>query len=301
MVPGHEVAGLVRAVGAGVTEFKVGDKVGVGCMVDSCRSCQPCKSGSEQYCDTGAVMTYNGRQKYPHCAGYCAEPGKCAVTYGGYSRAMTVTEDFVCAIPDNLPMENVAPLLCAGITVFSPMQRFGLRPTHKFAVAGLGGLGHMAVKYAKAFGCHVTVLSRGTGKKDDAIKGLGADAFIDTTDADAVAAATGTFNFMIDTISADHDLNMYVNLLALDGHMVLVGVSPSPLQLGAFNIIGKRKTISGSLIGGIKETRDCLEFSGRHNIISECELIDGSRVSEAYERTIKSDVKYRFVIDCSTL
>jgi len=214
---------------------------------------------------------------------------------------VTVTEDFVCAIPDNLALDAAAPLLCAGITVFSPMLRFGLKSTHRLAVAGLGGLGHMAVKYGKAFGCHVTVLSRGVGKKDDALKALGADAFVDTTDAAAVAAVNGTFNFMINTISADHNLSMYVDMLAFDGQLVLVGASPTPLQLGAFNIIGKRKSVSGSLIGGIEETRQMLEFSGRHNITSDIELIGADRVNEAYTRTIKSDVKYRFVIDCATI
>lgn len=206
MVPGHEIAGTVCAVGKNVNKFKIGDHVGVGCFVESCRDCHNCKKGIEQYCMKGMVGTYNSRMKHPHCPGYNADPNLCEPTYGGYSQDIVVDHDYVCRIPDNLPLDHAAPLLCAGITVYSPLVHYGIEPGMKVAVAGLGGLGSMAVKFAKAFGCHVTVLSRGTAKKDEAISRLHADDFVDSTDKDAMAAKAEAFDRIVDTISADHDV-----------------------------------------------------------------------------------------------
>jgi len=301
MVPGHEVAGHVTAVGPGVTKFKVGDKIGVGCMVDSCRSCKPCKAGEEQYCKTGMVGTYNGRYKYPHCPGYNAVPELCQPTYGGYAQGMVVHQDYCCTIPDSLPFEKVAPLLCAGITVFSPMQHYGMKATDNVAVCGLGGLGHMAVKIAKAWGCRVTVLSRGTKKKEECLKNLGADAFIDTTNAEEVAAAAETFDFMINTIAAEYDMGLYLGMVGTNGKMAIVGAPGQPLPVAMFGLILRRKTICGSLIGGIKETQDMLDFCGKHNITPDVEMINADQIDEAYDRAVASDVKYRFVIDCATI
>lgn len=300
MVPGHEIAGIVTAVGENVTKFTVGQKVGVGCMVESCRSCPPCKEGSEQLCNNGMVGTYNSRMTHPHCPGYDKDPNKCAVNYGGYSQGITVNQDFVCSVPDNLAFEKVAPLLCAGITVYSPMARFGLKKEHKFAVAGLGGLGHMAVKIAKAWGCHVTVISRGDKKKEDALKTLGADAYLDVTDDEAVKNAAEAFNFMIDTISAKHSVSRYMSMVSCDGTLVMVGADTNACDVKPMELLFRRKSLVGSLIGGVRETQEMLDFCGKHNVTPEIELIDGTKVTEAYDRTIKSDVKYRFVIDTST-
>lgn len=300
MVPGHEILGKIVHVGKNVSsKFQVGKRAGVGCMVDSCRSCRSCILGEENYCQEGLVGTYAANFKYAHCAEFNSEGGN--VTYGGYSQAIVVDQKFALTIPDNLDPARAAPLLCAGITTYSPLIHFGLRPHHKFAVAGLGGLGHMAVKIGKAFGAHVTVLSRGQGKKTSAIDELGAHDYIDVTNPEDVKRATGTFDFIINTIAAKHDINFYINLLAIGGNMVLVGAPPESLDLNSFALIGGRRSVSASLIGGIKETQDMLDFCARNNIASDVEIIKAEQINEAYDRCVKSDVKYRFVIDVSTI
>jgi uncharacterized zinc-type alcohol dehydrogenase-like protein len=301
MVPGHEIGGVVVAVGSAVTKFAVGDRVGVGCMVDSCRKCRNCHRGEEQYCSNGRVGTYNSREKHPHCPGYNHQGGEHTPTYGGYSKDIVVDESFVLRIPDNLDLAAATPLLCAGITVFSPMAHFGLAPTMRMAVAGLGGLGHMAVKLGVAWGCHVTVISRGSGKREEALTKLGAHAFLDATDAGAMKSAGDSFDFMINTIAVNHDINTYLSLIAVDGKMIMVGGVVEPMALSSFGLLLSRKTVAGSLIGGIKETQDMLNFCGRHNIVCEIERIDASYINQAYDRTVASDVKYRFVIDTATI
>jgi len=298
LVPGHEIGGFVTEVASDVTKFKVGDCVGVGCMVDSCRGCNRCEVGEEQYCSTGFVGTYNGKQKYPHCSEYTPEGG--AISQGGYSQFIVVNQNFVLNVPTNLDLAAATPLLCAGITTYSPLRKFGLAAGQNFAVLGLGGLGHMGAKFGKAFGAKVTVFSRGTSKKESALK-LGADAFIDSTNEAEMASLRGSFDFILDTIAAPHDINSYLGMLKPDGKMILVGAPPEPLSVQSFNLIFGRKTLSGSLIGGIKETQEMLDFCGQHNITCDIELIDATRINEAYDRTMASDVKYRFVIDTSTL
>lgn len=298
VVVGHEIGGFVKAVGSNVTKFKVGDKVGVGCMVNSCRSCKQCESGDEQFCATGSVFTYNSKEKYPHCGGYNEDGGD--NTYGGYSQDIVVDESFVLRIPDSLDLAGATPLMCAGITIYSPLRHYGLKSTDRLAVAGLGGLGHMAVKLGKAWGCHVTVLSRGTGKREDALTRLRADAYVDVTNAEELAAARGSFDFMVDTIAASHDVLSYMNLLGVNGKLVLVGASPTPFPLAAFPIIMGRKTLGGSLIGGVRETQEMLDFCGEHGVVSEIELVGGEGITAAWERTVAADVKYRFVIDTAS-
>lgn len=299
MVPGHEICGTVEAVGVDVNDFKVGDIVGIGCMVDSCRKCSFCKSGEENYCTGGMIGTYTTKAKYPHMAEYDADGG--AVTYGGYSESIVVDRQYVLKVPANLDLAAATPLLCAGITTYSPLKHFGLKPNHKLGVIGLGGLGHMAVKFGVAFGAHVTVISRGTSKRGSSLNDLKANSYIDSTDAAAMKAAVGTFDFILDTVAADHDIGAMMDLLTTNGKCVLVGVPPAPFSIHAFSFIGGRKTLSGSLIGGIEETQEMLEFCGRHNIVCDIEMIKASEINVAYERAIKSDVKYRFVIDNSTL
>lgn len=299
MVPGHEICGTVEAVGSAVSDFKVGDIVGIGCLVDSCRTCTFCKAGEENYCKTGMVGTYNSKAKYSHMVEHNADGG--AITYGGYSESIVVDRQYVLRVPSNLDLAAATPLLCAGITTYSPLKHFGLKPNHRLAVLGLGGLGHMAVKFGVAFGSHVTVISRGTGKKESALGDLKANSYVDSTDAAAMAAVAGTFDFMLDTIAADHDIGAMMNLLTTNGKCVMVGVPPGPLSIHAFSFIGGRKTLSGSLIGGIEETQEMLEFCGRHNIVCDIEMIKASEINVAYDRAVKSDVKYRFVIDNSTL
>lgn len=285
IVPGHEIAGVVEQVGKNVTEFKAGDKAAIGCMVNSCRTCKQCKKFNEQYCPK-FIATYNGTDVDG------------TMTYGGYSTAVVCNKDFVLRFPENLAQDAGAPLLCAGITVYSPMKHFGLdKPGMKIAVVGLGGLGHMAVKFGKSFGAHVTVVSRSDKKKDDAMKLLGADDFLVSEDEQQMKEAFGKFDGIIDTVSAKHDLSKYAKILGVDGKYVFVGVPPEPYQIHASELIFKRLSLAGSLIGGIKETQEMLDFCGTHNITCEVEKIKMSDVNEAMERLAKSDVKYRFVID----
>jgi uncharacterized zinc-type alcohol dehydrogenase-like protein len=289
VVPGHEIVGDVVAVGSNVTKFKQGDLIGVGCFVDSCRHCDPCQQGLEQYCENGFIGTYNSIPQ-----------GHKLPTYGGYSNQIVVDENYVLRVASHLPLANVAPLLCAGITTYSPLRHWNVGRGHKVAVLGLGGLGHMAVKLAVSFGAEVTMLSSSPSKKADAEK-LGAHHFALTSDAALMATLSASFDFIIDTVSATHDVNAFVQLLKLDGAMILLGAPPSPAQVAAFSLIGKRRKLSGSLIGGIKETQEMLDYCAEHNIVSDVEVIPMANINEAYERMLKSDVKYRFVIDMATL
>jgi len=288
MVPGHEIVGRVRQVGSAVTRWHVGDAVGVGCFVDSCRECAPCQAGEEQYCQNGATFTYNSSER---------DGG--AITYGGYSSQITVDENYVVRVPESLPLDAAAPLLCAGITTYSPMRHFGVKPGMRVAVVGLGGLGHMAIKFAKAFGAHVTVISQSERKREDAMK-LGADDYVASSDPAMFEVNAGRFEFILDTVSAPHDLNAYLSLLGLDGRMVLVGL-PEPTPVAAFPLIFQRRSLSGSLIGGIRETQEMLDFCAKHGIVCDIEVIPISAINEAYERMLKSDVRYRFVIDIASL
>jgi uncharacterized zinc-type alcohol dehydrogenase-like protein len=288
MVPGHEIVGKISRVGSSVTKWKPGDTVGIGCFVDSCRTCAACKADEEQYCEKGATFTYNAPEK-----------NGTGNTFGGYSTQIVVDENYVLRIPDSLPLDAAAPLLCAGITTYSPLHHFGVKPGMKVGIVGLGGLGHMGVKFAHAMGAHVTVLSHSDKKKDDA-KRLGADAYLNTSDAEAFAAEAATFDFLLDTVSAAHDYNAYLNLLKLDGRMVIVGV-PEPSPISAFSLLAKRRSLSGSLIGGIKETQEMLDYCAEKGIVCDIELIQMPQINEAYERMLKSDVRYRFVIDIASL
>jgi uncharacterized zinc-type alcohol dehydrogenase-like protein len=288
MVPGHEIVGVVKAVGPQVKKFKVGDKVGVGCLVDSCQDCPECSKGLEQYCDKGSVPTYNGTDKDG------------SPTYGGYSTSIVVREKFVLKIPDNMPLDAAAPLLCAGITTYSPLSHWKAGPGKKVAVIGLGGLGHMAVKIAHAMGEEVTVLSHSDKKKEDAFR-LGAKHFASTKNPQVFTDLANSFDLMINTVSVKLDWGAYLGLLKLDSTMVLLGVPPEAPELMAFPLIAKRRRLAGSLIGGIAETQEMLDFCGKHGIVSDIELIKMNQINEAYERMIKGDVRYRFVIDTATL
>ncbi|MEP6484888.1 MAG: NAD(P)-dependent alcohol dehydrogenase [Rudaea sp.] len=293
MVPGHEIVGKVSKVGSAVKKWKTGDVVGVGCFVDSCRECEACKEGEEQFCSNGMSATYNSYER-TH-----GKIDKTRPTYGGYSTRVTVNEDYVLRIPDGIPLDRAAPLLCAGITTYSPLRHFGVKKGDKIAIVGLGGLGHMGVKIAHAMGAHVTVLSHSPGKRDDALK-LGADDFLATKDADVFAKNAGRFDFILDTVSAPHDYNAYLNLLRRDGTMVLVGL-PDPTPLSAGPLIMGRRRLAGSLIGGIRETQEMLDFCAEHGVASDIELIPIDRINEAYDRMIRGDVRYRFVIDVGSL
>ena len=288
-VPGHEIVGRVTAVGDHVKKFKAGDLAAIGCLVDSCRECDNCKDGLEQYCSNGMVGTYNGQEK--DGSGY---------TFGGYSKSITVREEFVLTISDKLPLEGVAPLLCAGITTYSPLRHWKVGKGTRVGVLGLGGLGHMGVKLAVSMGAEVTMLSHTAAKEADA-KRLGAHKFILTTDKAQTQSVTGYFDFILDTVSADHDYNFYLTLLRTNGNMVCVGAPPSPAQIPAFNLIFGRKSIGGSLIGGIPETQEMLDYCAANNIVSDVEVIAIKDINEAYERMLKGDVRYRFVIDMATL
>ncbi len=285
MVPGHEVVGVVTSVGAQVTRFKVGQHVGVGCLVDSCQKCDPCKESEEQFCDEGSTQTYNGLDK--HLGG---------VTYGGYSQKMVVNEAFILNMPENLDLAASAPLLCAGITTYSPLQRAGVTSGTKVGVVGLGGLGHMAVKIACAMGAHVTVISRTDDKKDDALR-LGAHALLASNSYQAMSDAENSFDFILDTVSAQHDVNQLFNLLKRKGRLTQVGLPSEDLSVSVFPLVFKQLQFTGSLIGGIRETQEMLDFCGKHNITSDIELIKMSEINDAFARLEKSDVKYRFVID----
>lgn len=287
-VPGHEIVGRVTEVGSAVTEYKAGDLVGVGCMVDSDQTCPNCQADVEQFCPN-STFTYNSPDK--HLGG---------VTYGGYSENIVVDEKFVLKVPVNLDPAGVAPLLCAGITTYSPIRRWGNIEGKKVGVVGLGGLGHMGVKFARAFGAHVVVFTTSPGKKDDALR-LGAHEVIISTDDEEMQRHAGTFNFILDTVAAEHDINAYLAMLGLDGNLTLVGAPEKPLVVSAFALIFGRKSLSGSLIGGIKETQEMLDFCGKHNIIADVEVIPIQNVNDAYERMVKSDVKYRFSIDIASL
>lgn len=288
MVPGHEIAGVVSEVGSGVTRFRVGDRVGVGCMVDSCRTCDNCEAGLEQYCLNGATMTYNG-------IGRDGRP-----TYGGYAQKIVVDENYVVRVPDGLALDEAAPLLCAGITTYSPLRHWNAGPGRKVAVVGLGGLGHMAVKIAHAMGAEVTVLSQSLHKKDDGLK-LGADHYYATADPATFERLGGTFDLIVSTVSAPLDLDAYLSLLRTDGALVNVGAPEEPVSLALFSVIGGRRTLAGSSIGGIRETQEMLDFCAEHGIGAEIELIGAAEIDEAYERVLNSDVRYRFVIDTATI
>lgn len=288
LVPGHEIVGRVNAVGSAINKYKVGDLVGVGCMVDSDGSCPSCQTGLEQFCPN-VIFTYNSPDQ--HLGG---------VTYGGYSDSIVVDERFVLRVPDHLDLPGMAPLLCAGITTYSPLRRAGVKQGQKVGVVGLGGLGHMGVKFAHAFGARVVVFTTSPNKRDDALR-LGADEVVISTDENDMGKHTGSFDFILDTVSAAHDLNSYLQLIRIDGNMTLVGAPEKPLNIGAFNLLFGRRNLSGSLIGGIAETQEMLDFCGEHNITADVEVIPIQKVNEAYERLLKSDVKYRFSIDMASL
>lgn len=288
MVPGHEIVGRVTAVGDHVKKFKVGDLAGVGCLVDSCRTCPQCVVGDEQFCEGGMIGTYNG-------IGKDGQP-----TYGGYSKYIVVDESFTLVIPTNLDVKAVAPLLCAGITTYSPLKRWGVTSGQKVAIVGLGGLGHMGVKLAAAFGADVTVISTSDNKEADA-KRLGAHHFVNSRNPDKMKSLAGHFDFILNTVSAPNDYNVLLGLLKTNGSMVLVGAPAEPSKVSGFSLIMGRKSLAGSLIGGIAETQEMLDFCGQHNITSDVEMISIDQVNEAYERVLKSDVKYRFVIDMKSL
>ncbi len=289
MVPGHEIVGKVREVGSAVKKFSKGDLVGVGCFVDSCRTCRSCKEGLEQYCENHISFTYNG-----------TEQDQKTPTQGGYSDKIIVDENYVLKVPSNLDLKAVAPLLCAGITTYSPLRQWKVGKGHKIAVLGLGGLGHMGVKFAASFGAEVTVLSTSKNKEADAAR-LGAKHFELFTDPKTIERLQNSFDFILDTVSAQHDMNALASMLKRDGTLLLVGVPSEPLSVHSFSIIIKRRQLAGSIIGGIRETQEMLDYCGEHNIVSDVETIPMNKVNEAFERTIKADVKYRFVIDLATL
>ncbi|WP_374597277.1 NAD(P)-dependent alcohol dehydrogenase [Brevundimonas sp.] len=293
IVPGHEIAGVVTAVGANVTRFKEGDRVGVGCMVDSCRQCAPCKEGEEQYCVPGMTQTYGSTDPKG------GEVGQ-TITQGGYSDAIVVDQNYVLSIPDSLPLDAAAPLLCAGITTYSPLKTWNVGPGSKVAVIGLGGLGHMAVKQAAAMGAEVTVLSTSDRKKADAER-MGARHFLINSDKDAMKAAAEKFDLIINTVSATHEIAGHLNLLAKDGTMVMLGLSTEGMPVFAMPLLWRRRRVAGSLIGGIRETQEMLNFCAANNIACDIELIAPDRINEAYERMERSDVRYRFVLDIEKL
>lgn len=289
VVPGHEIVGKVTATGKSVSKYKVGDLAAVGCLVDSCRTCDNCRVGLEQYCMNGMVGTYNSIEK----------DGK-TITYGGYSAQIVVHEDFVLRVPANLPVHAVAPLLCAGITTYSPLRHWKVGKGHRVGILGLGGLGHMGVKFAAAFGAEVTMLSSSPSKEADA-KRLGAHHFVLTSNEEQVKKLRGYFDFILDTVSAEHDYNMYIRMLKTNGVHICVGAPPTPAQIAAFSLIPNRRSLAGSMIGGIPETQEMLDYCAANNIISDVEMIAMKDINHAYDRMMKGDVKYRFVIDMKTI
>jgi uncharacterized zinc-type alcohol dehydrogenase-like protein len=288
-VPGHEVVGRVTKVGSAVKKFKEGDLAAVGCMVDSDRTCPNCRAGNEQFCDGPATFTYNSEDK--HLGG---------VTYGGYSDSIVVDEAFVLRVPEKLDPAATAPLLCAGITTYSPLRHWKVGKGQKVGIVGLGGLGHMGVKFAHAFGAHVVLFTTSPNKKEDALR-LGAHEVVVSKNEAEMAKHAGSFDFILDTVSAEHNLNAYLDLIKLDGTLVMVGVPPNPLPLGVGGLLFKRRSLAGSIIGGIRETQEMLDFCAEHGIASDIEMIKIQQINEAYERLLKSDVKYRFVIDMKSL
>jgi uncharacterized zinc-type alcohol dehydrogenase-like protein len=287
LVPGHEIVGRVEKVGGDVSNFKVGDVVGVGCFVNSCRSCASCAEGLEQYCEKGATFTYGAPDPYG------------GITQGGYSTKIVVDKNYVLRIPEGIPLENAAPLLCAGITTYSPLRQWKVKKGDQVGVVGLGGLGHMAVKFAASMGAEVTVLSTSENKKADALK-LGAKNFAVTKAASEVKKLNSRFELILNTVSAAHDYNLYLNMLKRDGTMVLLGL-PDPQQVAAFSLVAKRRRLAGSLIGGIPETQEMLDYCGKHGISSDVEVIPMNQINQAYVRLVKGDVRYRFVIDMKSL
>ncbi|HET9826099.1 MAG TPA: NAD(P)-dependent alcohol dehydrogenase [Chitinophagaceae bacterium] len=288
-VPGHEIVGRVVSVGDHVKKFEIGDFAAVGCMVDSCRHCEYCEEGLEQYCEQGNTLTYNSPDKYLGTQ-----------TYGGYSESIVVDEDFVLRIPQNLDLAATAPLLCAGITTYSPLRHWNVGPGKKVGIVGIGGLGHMAIKLAKAMGADVIVFTTSPSKTDDA-KRLGADEVVLSKDDGQMRQYTNKLHFILDAVSGRHDINTYLNLLKVDGSLALVGAPEHPLPVAAFSLIPYRRNFAGSTIGGIAETQEMLDFCGKHNIVADIEMIDIQQIDEAYERLLKGDVKYRFVIDIASL
>ena len=288
-VPGHEIVGRVVKVGRDVKNFREGEMAAVGCMVDSCHSCENCKEGLEQFCTNGATFTYNGPDK--HTGGH---------TFGGYSKSIVVDEQFVLRLPNGLDPAASAPLLCAGITTYSPLRRWKVREGQKVGVVGLGGLGHMGVKFASAFGAHVVLFTTSPGKTEDA-KRLGAHEVVVSKNKDEMNKHANSFDFILDTVSANHDLNAYLSLLKRDGTLTLVGAPPNPVPVAAFSLIAPRRQLAGSLIGGIPETQEMLDYCGERGITCDIEMISIDKINEAYERMVKSDVKYRFVIDMASL
>lgn len=288
MVPGHEIVGFVSEIGSEVKKFKVGDRIGVGVFIDSCRECEPCKTGLQQYCDKGMTGTYNGYER----------DGK-TVAFGGYSNGFVINEDYALQIPSNLEMAEVAPLLCAGITLYSPIRYFNTGPDKQVGVMGLGGLGHMGVKFAAALGAEVTVLSHSESKREDALR-MGAKEFIVIKSPEDLKPHRRRFDLLLNTVSAQLDLNAYVQTLKINGTMAIIGLPDSPYSVNAGALLDGRKSLTGSMIGGIPEIQEMLDFAGKHNITSDIELINADYVNQAYLRTVASDVKYRFVIDAAT-
>ena len=287
MVPGHEIAGIVSEIGNSVSKFKVGDRVGVGVFVDSCRNCANCRSGDENYCEKNMTATYNDRER-----------DGLTPTYGGYSDNIVVDENYVVSIPANLALSGVAPLLCAGITLYSPMKFWKVRPGMKVAIIGLGGLGHMGLKIAKAMGAHVTVLSHSENKKNDAYQ-MGADDFYATISPEVFKGLKGKFDLILNTVSAEHDINLYLNTLSLNGTLVILGLPGKPFSVNAGVLLGARRSMAGSTIGGMRDLQEMINFCGENNILSEVEIIDPEYINQAFTRTVASDVRYRFVIDAS--
>ncbi|MZQ81187.1 alcohol dehydrogenase catalytic domain-containing protein [Paenibacillus sp. 5J-6] len=288
MVPGHEIAGIVTAVGEKVTKFAVGDRVGVGCYVDSCGECEYCLRGEEQHCLKGAVATYNSLD-------YEGKP-----TYGGYSQNIVVTERFVVLIPDGMELDVASPLLCAGITTYAPLKRWNAGPGRRVAILGMGGLGHVAIQFAHALGAEVTMLSRTKDKENEALS-FGADYFYSTLDPETFNTLAGRFDLILSTVSANIDVDLYLSLLRVDGTLINVGAPPEPSQYNVFSLIASRRSIAGSFVGGLPETQEMLNFAAAHGIVAQIEVIAANQVDEAYERILRSDVRYRFVIDTSTL